>query len=241
MTKPTKPTAVDGPTLDDAANPEVFSTKTFDWVEYTPLAVDFMAESNDYVEGLTAEVDADATAVEISRAQVVLLEGQASDHADAAAESETQAALFAVAAGAASPIDLASSNIGDLLQVIDDDAGGKELAMSAQRLENSASFTGTTPSLDIAADQYHHGTLTGNTTFTFDVSGFGTISGNAIFFVLEITQDSTIRTITFPASVQWRNGLAPDTPATNATSLYTFMSRDGGATWRASYVGTGFA
>ena len=157
------------------------------------------------------------------------------------AEIEDNVELMEAAVVESTGLDVSLFNIGDLLQVVDVGSGVKGLELSAQRLENSVAFTGTTPSLNIANDQYHYGTLTGNTTFTFNVADFGALSGNVIFFMLEITQDSTLRTITFPASVEWRNGLAPDAPATDATSLYTFATRDGGTTWRASYVGTGFA
>lgn len=167
--------------------------------------------------------------------------GEALASANAAEDSETQVELMEAAVVASTGLDVSAYNIGDLLQVVDDGAGGKELAMAAQRLENSVAFSGTAPSLNIAADQYHHGPLTGNTTFTFNVAGFGALSGNAIFFVLEITQDSTARTITFPASVQWNEDTPPDAPPVNAKAAYTFASRDGGTTWLGSLYGVGFA
>lgn len=61
MTKPTKPTAVDGPTLDDAASPQVFSEKTFAWVEYTPLAVQYMSDSVDFCGDQNDQAQAAAT------------------------------------------------------------------------------------------------------------------------------------------------------------------------------------
>jgi len=168
--------------------------------------------------------------------------GLANTAKENAETAEENAALSAVAAGDASPIDLASSNIGDLLQVVDVGGGTKGLAMSAQRLENSASFTGTTPSLDIAADQDHYGTLTGNTDFTFDVSGFGTVANNVIFFTLEVTQDAaTQRSIIWPTSVEWPNDQPPTAQPIGEKWLYAFRSRDGGATWEGRIVGRAFA
>jgi len=186
-------------------------------------------------------VDGDATAAEAARAQAVAKAAEALASADNAAESEGQVELMEASVVAATGLDVSAFNIGDLLQVIDDGAGGKELAMSAQRLENSVAFSGATPSLNIANDQCHHGTLTGATTFTFNVADFGTIANSAIFFVLEITQDSTLRTITFPASVEWDGAIAPDAPAVNAKAAYTFASRDGGTTWLGSQYGAAFA
>lgn len=111
MTKPTKPTAVAGPTLDDAANPQVFSEKTFAWVEYTPDAVQYMADSNDYVEGLTADVDADATAVETARQQVVALEATTEGHKD---DAEAAADASAVSANATAWVSGGSYTAGDV-------------------------------------------------------------------------------------------------------------------------------
>lgn len=183
----------------------------------------------------TSAVNAAASAVTATEKA-----GEALQSASDAADSETQAALSAAAAGAASPIDLASSNIGDLLQVIDIGGGTKGLAMSAQRLENSVAFTGATPSLNIANDQYFHGTLTANTTFTFDTAGLGATSVNAIFFALEITQGATPYTITFPAA-EWNGGSPPDAPEASATALYVFTSPDGGSTWRGVQAGAAFS
>ncbi|MDF3413292.1 hypothetical protein HKX54_02390 [Sulfitobacter sp. M57] len=113
MTKPTKPAAVDGPTLDDAADAQLFSSKTFAWVEFTPLAVQFMADSNDYVDLVAAAVDADAMATEAGRAQAVLKAGEAAAAAVTAGEkavlaggARDAAQVFAALAGAAAGLDL---------------------------------------------------------------------------------------------------------------------------------------
>lgn len=51
---------------------------------------------------------------------------------------------------------------------------------------------------------------------------------------IEILQDSVARTITWPASVQWPGGTAPDLSTTNSTHLIHLRTRDGGTT----YLGT---
>lgn len=134
MTKPTKPTAVDGPTLDDAANPQVFSEKTFDWVEYTPLAVQYMADSNDYVEGVAATVDADATAVETARQQVVALEATTESHKDAAETAETNAETFAAAAQAAAGVPSLAGQAGKFLAVKSDETGPEWILSPAKQV-----------------------------------------------------------------------------------------------------------
>jgi hypothetical protein len=220
------------PSRGDA--PSVFRTRADAFVAALVSFRTQLVAVADWITSTAAEVYDNAVEAAASASS-------ASGDAAAAAISETNAAASAAAAGDASPVDLSSSNIGDLLQVIDVGSGVKGLAMSAQRLENSAAFTGTTPSLDIAADQYHHGALTGNTTFTFDVSGFGALSGNVVFFALEVTQDSTPRTITFPASVEWDKGIAPDAPDADETAIYAFTTRDGGTTWRGVQSGRAFS
>jgi len=107
-------------------------------------------------------------------------------------------------------------------------------------LETTATFTGTTPSLDLSTAQYFSGTLSGNTTFTFNYSNITLTTNDAYGFLLEVTQDSVARTITFPAGVDWDGGTAPDAPAINDVALYAFVTRDGGTTWLGRQVGIDF-
>lgn len=226
---------------DRVQAPEDYDAQTTAYRIAFNVSVGEMNAAITALNALGITVDADATAVETARGQVAANKTAVDNTKGEIDAIKEQIDLQEAAVIAATGLDVSAFNIGDLLQVVDDGAGGKELAMSAQRLENSAPFTGATPSLDIAADQYHHGTLTGNTTFTFDVSGFGALSGSALFFALEVTQDSTLRTITFPASVEWDGGTPPDVPVEDATALYTFASRDGGTTWRGALIGSAFA
>jgi len=66
-------------------------------------------------------------------------------------------------------------------------------------------------------------------------------SGTACSFTLKVTQASTPRTITWPASVQW----AFSTPPTISTGsgdvdIFCFMSHDGGTTWYGFIAGQDF-
>jgi hypothetical protein len=92
--------------------------------------------------------------------------------------------------------------------------------------EDYDALSGTTPTIDVDAGGGFSLTTSGNTTFTF--SSF--TSGLSCGFVLQLTAGGT-HTITWPASVDWAGGTAPDAPASGETDIYVFWSRDGGTTW----------
>jgi len=48
-------------------------------------------------------------------------------------------------------------------------------------------------------------------------------------------------TFTYPASVDWAGGTAPDAPADGETDLLTFLTLDGGSTYYGRVVGNDFS
>jgi hypothetical protein len=80
--------------------------------------------------------------------------------------------------------------------------------------------------------------LTENVTYTFSNPP---ASGRAFGFTLKIVQDSTARTITWPASVDWAGGEAPDAPASNEVNIYAFITHNGGTTWYGFLAGAALA
>jgi hypothetical protein len=94
--------------------------------------------------------------------------------------------------------------------------------------EDYDALSGTTPTINAFSGGAFSLTMTGNTTFTFSSvsSGFGT------GFVLQLTGNATTAyTVTWPTSVDWAGGTAPDAPAVGETDIYVFWTRDGGTTW----------
>ena len=113
-------------------------------------------------------------------------------------------------------------------------AGGEtemQITTSGVRLTNSALhedydvLSGTSPSVDPNTGAAWSLTMTGNTTFTFGT----TTSGYSTGIVIELTGNGS--TVTWPSSVDWAGGTAPDAPASGETDIYVFWTRDGGTTW----------
>ena len=101
----------------------------------------------------------------------------------------------------------------------------------------SAALSGTTPSVDVGARDTYTLTTSGNTTFTFTGAPS---SGQVGTFSLIVTAGGT-HTLTWPASVDWAGGTAPDAPASGEKDIYTFMTVDGGTTWYGFLAGDAMA
>ena len=91
--------------------------------------------------------------------------------------------------------------------------------------ENATALSGTTPTCNADSAGYFSLTMTGNTTFTFSAQTSGYSAG----FVVELTGNGG--TVTWPTSVDWTGGTAPEPPASGETDLLVFNTRDGGTTW----------
>lgn len=61
-------------------------------------------------------------------------------------------------------------------------------------------------------------------------------SGVLIQFEMHLQQDSIARTITWPASVIWMNGVEIDISTVDSIHVIHFRSIDGGTTWLATYA-----
>jgi hypothetical protein len=103
--------------------------------------------------------------------------------------------------------------------------------------ETYSALSGTTVSIDCETGNFFALSTTGNTTFTFSNSP---ASGIAYSFTLKLTAGGT-HTITYPASVDWAGGTAPDAPASGETDLLTFTTYDGGAIWYGFQAGDAMA
>lgn len=82
-------------------------------------------------------------------------------------------------------------------------------------------------------------TLSENTTFTFSNPP---TTGTAYGFVLKVVQDSTARTVTWPASVDWASSISPTlSVGSGDVDIFVFLTHDGGTTWYGIISGQDFA
>lgn len=91
----------------------------------------------------------------------------------------------------------------------------------AAYFDEVAQLTGTTPTINAATSGAFYLTMSGNTTFTFT----GTSSNWGIGFVLYLTGNGS--TVTWPGTVDWAGGTAPDAPANGEVDVLVFTTRDG--------------
>ena len=86
-----------------------------------------------------------------------------------------------------------------------------------------------TATLDLSTATNFTHTLTENVTYTFSNPAS---SGKASAFTLKVVQDSTDRTITWPASVDWPAATAPTlSSGSGAVDYFVFITTDGGSNY----------
>jgi hypothetical protein len=95
-------------------------------------------------------------------------------------------------------------------------------------IETYLALTGTTVAIDCTGASVFSLTTSGATTFSF--TNVPSTANTALGLTLEVTAGGT-HTLTWPASVKWAGGSAPDAPASGETNIYGFYTRDAGTNW----------
>ena len=108
----------------------------------------------------------------------------------------------------------------------------KPLTYQETYVSKSAASTVT---CDLSTANHFAVTLDQNTTFAFTNPP---TSGTSFAFTLIVTQHSTAVTLTWPGSVDWAGGSAPDAAGNNEVQAYGFITRDGGTTYYGFLGGT---
>jgi hypothetical protein len=107
--------------------------------------------------------------------------------------------------------------------------------------EDAASYTGGsgTKTLDLSAATHFYAAaaLSGAVTFAFSNPP---ASGRSTSFVLELTDPGAATSITWPSGTEWRGGNQPTWTVTGV-DIVSFVTRDGGTTWRGFLAGQDFS
>ena len=98
--------------------------------------------------------------------------------------------------------------------------------------------TGGSITCNLEDGNHHTITLNAATTFAFSNPP---ASGKAGSLTLIINQGTTAYAVTWPSSVDWSGGSAPDLSTVSTDYVLTFLTLDGGTTWRGWLSGKGFA
>lgn len=98
--------------------------------------------------------------------------------------------------------------------------------------------TGGAKTIDLTNGNIHTITLNAATTFTFSNPP---ASGKAGSLTLIINQGTTAYSVTWPASIDWVYGSAPDLSTVSTDYVLTFLTLDGGTTWRGWLSGSDFS
>jgi len=95
----------------------------------------------------------------------------------------------------------------------------------------------STGTLDLSSGNVFSDAPSANVTYVFSNPP---ATGSAYGFTLKVTPSGTY-TVTWPASVDWAGGTAPDAPASGATNVYSFYTQDGGTTYYGFLAGGAMA
>ena len=140
--------------------------------------------------------------------------------------------------------DISTLGTSEASKVVTADANGNiklsEEVQATAYLETVVALSGTTPTVDCDEGNTFTLTTSGNTTFTFDYSGVNLTTNDSYGFTLRVTAGGT-HTLTWPASVDWPGGAAPDAPASGETDVFVFFTTDGGTNWYGFQAGDALA
>jgi len=136
-------------------------------------------------------------------------------------------------------LDITTLGTSEASKVVTADANGDVVAAAEFRAVSYNETLGTITSsdLDLETGNVFNDSISANTTYTFSNPP---ASGTAFGFTLKVTVSGT-RTITWPASVEWAGGEAPEAPASGETDVFAFYTTDGGTTYYGFLAGDAMA
>ena len=149
------------------------------------------------------------------------------DGTPGANDMPAQMSFDTTADGAASPTQRMTLGPTGILNLLDNVLARPELKDYSETKIGVAAAA--TVDLDMTSGNVFTVTADQNTTFTFSNPS---PTGKSCAFTLIWTQDSSDRTITWPGTVDWPGGAAPDvTSGSGKIDVYTFFTLDAGTIW----------
>jgi hypothetical protein len=133
-------------------------------------------------------------------------------------------------------LDITTLGTSEASKVVTADANGV-VTLADGLNEGFATVTSSsgTATIDCRTASVFSIALSENTTFAFSNPP---TSGTAYGFTLKIVQDSTARTVTWPASVKWADGSAPTiSTGSGEVDIFVLFTHNGGTTWYAFVAG----
>lgn len=160
-------------------------------------------------------------------------------YVSAAATSATNAATSASTAStqasnaSTSATNAATSASTASTQASNASASASAAATSAALFDTVGVITSSSNAItcNLATNRVFSHTFTENTTFTFSNPA---ATGTRCAFEIYLTQHATAKTVTWPATVRWSNGVAPTLTTNSAKYVLSFVTIDGGS----NYIGT---
>ena len=125
--------------------------------------------------------------------------------------------------------DITTLGTSEASKVVTADANGVVTFDNGTITESTALGTGANVTINLRdGDNFTH-TLSEDVEYTFSNPA---ASGKVSIFSLKVTQDSTARSITWPASVDWASATAPTlTTTSGGVDVFVFATYDGGTTY----------
>lgn len=255
----TAPTVTPLPTPPSRQDPDTFSDRSDAFLGALPTFQSELNTLGSYVETEAADVATDATTASAAADAAVAASG-ATEWVSGASYNEGDVVW--------SPVDYQTyraktTHSGETTDPSSDTTNWQKISVS--NIENNAllnvaqtftadqtvsgefiatsynetfdTLTGTTPTVDCETGNIFDLTTSGNTTFTFSNPP---TSGTAYGFTLRVTAGGT-HTLSWPASVDWPGGTAPDAPASGETDVFVFYTVDGGTNWYGFQAGDALA
>lgn len=102
--------------------------------------------------------------------------------------------------------------------------------------------SGTTKEVDCSTSNFFRGQMSGNDTYTFTNVPSAPTDFRSYSFTLKINNvGAGSYTITWPSSVKWAGGTAPDATAAGEIDYFVFTTHDGGNNWFGFQAGDAMA